>query len=123
MKRAATVAAATVATDENEPEPLPSPQAQPHFERDPMLDQFVPATCCRCADAQNKKQEEHQHQVDEEEDRTRAMFRCKVVPSGYNVHEIFIIYRVLYFQTIYTAINLLHDPVHDVPLQLLTAGG
>ena len=55
MKRAATVAAATVATDENEPEPLPSPQAQPHFERDPMLDQFVPATCCRCADAPMRK--------------------------------------------------------------------
>ena len=103
MKRAATVAAATVATDENEPEPLPSPQAQPHFEKDPMLDQFGPGNLLPMR--KTKKQEEHQHQVDEEEDRTRAVFRCKVVPSGYNVHEIFIIYRVLYFQTIYTLVD------------------
>jgi hypothetical protein len=36
-------------------EPTPSPQAQPQFEREPMLDQMV-------ADAQNKEQEEQQQQ-------------------------------------------------------------
>jgi len=38
--------------------PPPSPQAQPHFERDPMLDQLF-------ADAQNKIQEEQQKHLQE----------------------------------------------------------
>jgi hypothetical protein len=44
--------------DENKSEPLLSPQAQPHFERDPMLDQLF-------ADAQNKIQEEQQKHLEE----------------------------------------------------------
>ena len=47
--------------EEDAVEPFPSPQAQPQFEREPMLDQMV-------ADAQHKKQEEEQHQVDEDKD-------------------------------------------------------
>ena len=39
--------------EEDAVEPFPSPQAQPQFEREPMLDQMV-------ADSQNKKQEEPQ---------------------------------------------------------------
>jgi hypothetical protein len=43
--------------DEDAVEPTPSPQAQPQFVREPMLDQMV-------ADAENKKQEEEQQEVE-----------------------------------------------------------
>ena len=46
--------------DEDAVEPPPSPEAQPEFVREPMLDQLF-------ADSQNKKQEEEQHQVEVEE--------------------------------------------------------
>jgi hypothetical protein len=46
--------------EEDAVEPPPSPQAQPQFVREPMLDQMA-------ADAQNKKQEEEQQQVEVEE--------------------------------------------------------
>ena len=64
--------------EEDAPEPPTSTEAQPQFEREPILVQLF-------ADAQNKKQEAEQQQVEEvEEDSgpdSDSVSGCKVVES------------------------------------------
>ena len=66
--------------EEDAVEPLASSQAQPHFEREPMLDRLV-------AEEQKKKQQQQQHQQKEEEQEEESSAEQKKKQEEHQQHQ------------------------------------